>query len=121
MVPEGMHFRAVRDIPLPENPYTFAYRAGQLVHESAVEGDGAWLAVGDDVEPVEGATLDIPARNASQSVWAAFMTSRGMDAGKAEGSSRAELLEAFDASPEGVPAPAAPDGGSDGNPDQAAD
>jgi len=121
MQPEGMNYRAVRDIPVVAGDAgaAIAYRAGQLVHESAVEGPDAWLSLGADVEPVAGAVLTIPPRNASQAIWAAFMTSRGMDADEAQASSRAQLVAAFDASGEGGPPPSG--GSSDGNADQAAD
>lgn len=103
MVPDGMKFRALR--PIPYNGVV-AYNPGDLVHESAVEGPDGWLAIGTDVEPVEGARLDAPARNAPQALWAAYMTSTGgMDADEAAGMSRQALMDAHDAPP--VVAPAA--------------
>lgn len=94
MIPDGMQFRAVRVIPFNG---VIAYNPGDLVHESAVEGPGAWLALGTDVEPVEGARLDVPPRNAPQAAWAAYMTSTGMDADEAAGMSRQALMDARDA------------------------
>lgn len=89
----GYKYRAVRDL-YPEGSSACAHRAGDLVHETAVEGDTAWLVLGDDVEPIEGASLDRPAKSASQAQWANYAVSRGMDADEASGMSRAALIAA---------------------------
>lgn len=102
MQADGMKYRAVRDIAYNN---VVAYSAGQLVHETAVDGPAAWLRLGEDVEPVEGAVIPAPARDASQGAWAAFMISRGLDADTAAGMSRAQLIDAYDQSE--VTAPAA--------------
>jgi hypothetical protein len=88
----GYNFRAVRDINAPNGAR--AYNAGDDVPESAVSGPDAWLAIGPDVEPRAGVALDVPARNASQSTWAAFAVSRGADPEQAAGMSRADLIAA---------------------------
>jgi len=72
-----MKYTAIRDIPAPGDTVAFAYREGELVHESAVEGDGAWLAVGTDVAARPGAEIPRPALNASQASWAAYVVSLG--------------------------------------------
>lgn len=102
MIPAGMKFRAIRTIQFNG---VIAYNQNDLVHESAVEGPRAWLALGTDVEPVEGARLEVPARNAPQAAWAAYLASAGMDADEASGMSRAALIEAHDAA-QAAPAPA---------------
>jgi hypothetical protein len=71
-----------------------AYNPGDPVDAANVEGDHAWLTVGEDVEPSGVIKLDRPALNASQAAWAAYAVSRGMDAGEAADLSRAELIEA---------------------------
>jgi len=96
MAPLGYKFRAVR--PILVNG-ALAYNPGDLVHEDAVTGPDATLAVGDDVEPVAGAVLDAPAKNASQAAWAAYAVSRGADRDAAAGMSRAELVNAFGPQP----------------------
>ncbi|HEY5987034.1 MAG TPA: hypothetical protein VIV12_11765 [Streptosporangiaceae bacterium] len=71
-----------------------AYNVGDLVPGSAVEGDAAWLTLGEDVEPTGDLPLDRPARNASQAAWVAYAVSRGMGRDEAEGMSRADLVKA---------------------------
>jgi hypothetical protein len=117
-VPADMNYRAIRDIRAPVTG-ALAYTAGQLVHISAVEGPDKWLALGEDVEPASpSAEIAVPARNASQGAWAAFMTTRGLDADEAAGMSRADLIDAWeviqadpgDPLPLDVPADSGPDG-----------
>lgn len=100
-----MDFRAVRDLYVGT---ARAYNSGDLVHESAVTGPDAWLVIGTDVEPLPGVRLDVPPRNASQALWAAFMTSAGTDADEAQGMSRQQLLDAYDtaSAPPAADAPA---------------
>jgi hypothetical protein len=49
----------------------------------------------DDVEPVEGVRLEVPALNASQSQWAAYAVSTGADADAAAGMTRAQLIAKY--------------------------
>lgn len=98
MQPDGMKYRAVRLITYNN---VVAYNPGDLVHESAVDGPAAWLALGDDVDPVEGAIIPAPSRNASQGAWASFMTARGLDPDTAAGMTRAQLIDAYDPAPKG--------------------
>ncbi len=88
----GYKYRALRDLWFNG---VRAQSAGGLVHESAVEGDGAWLTLGDDVEPVEGAPLNKPPLNASQAQWASFAISQGADPDEAIGQSRAGLITEY--------------------------
>jgi hypothetical protein len=90
----GLKYVALIDIPAPGDTSAVAYRAGDLVHEAAVEGEGAWLVLGVDVEPRPGAQLEMPARSASQGAWAAYAASTGMDADEAAGMTRAALIKA---------------------------
>jgi hypothetical protein len=95
----GMSYRALRDIAAPgASAGTFAYRQGQLVHESAVTGDGAWLTLGADVEPVEGADPAAPARDAPASAWEAFLAARGFDRGQLAAMGRDQMVAAYDSS-----------------------
>lgn len=70
-----------------------AYNPGDLVPAEAVDGDTAWLVIGEDVEPTGDLPLERPANSASQAAWAAYAVSRGMDPDKADGMSRAELIK----------------------------
>lgn len=90
--PPGYDFAAIRQITVNG---VIAYNPGDLVHESAVEGPGAWLILGVDVEPRPGAKIAMPPRNASQAVWAAYAVTRGADADEAAGMSRAQLAAAY--------------------------
>ncbi len=73
-----------------------AYLEGDTVGVEAVEGPGAWLILGEDVEVRDGARLDRPADGASQAAWAAYaVASRGADGDKAAGMSRAALIKEF--------------------------
>lgn len=72
-----------------------AYGPGDPVDAAAVEGPDGWLTVGEDVEPSGIMTLDRPAANASQSSWAAYAVSLGVDPDEAAGMSRAELIKAY--------------------------
>ncbi len=71
-----------------------AYNTGDPVHAAAVEGEDAWLVLGEDVEPSGQMALDRPAGSASQAQWAAYATSRGMDPDEAAGMPRAALIKA---------------------------
>ncbi len=100
MEPPGMKYTAVRDLDYPPGSGTFAYRAGQLVPAAAVIGDGeaadgAWLALGTDVEPREAVHLDRPAANASQTAWAAYAIGEGADPDEAIAMSRADLIREY--------------------------
>ena len=88
---ERWPYRAVRII---ESNGVRAYNPGDLVPAEAVQGDAAWLTIGEDVEPTADIPIPQPAANASQSVWAAFAVSLGMDPAKAAGMSRGELIKA---------------------------
>jgi hypothetical protein len=87
----GMNYRAVRDIAYNG---VRAFNAGDLVHEALVDGPHAWVTL-DDVEPVEGVRLEVPALNASQSQWAAYAVSTGADADAAAGMTRAQLIAKY--------------------------
>lgn len=85
-------YRAIRAI---DHNGARAYNPGDPVHADAVEGEDAWLILGEDVEPSGVMTLDRPAANASQAAWAAYAVSRGvLKAAEAEGMSRAALIKA---------------------------
>jgi hypothetical protein len=103
----GMNYRAKHDLAYNG---VRAFNAGDLVHESLVEGPDAWLTL-DDVEPVAGVRLEVPALNASQSAWAAYAVSTGADADAAAGMTRAQLIDQFAQRQQG--------GSSDGDQSQA--
>lgn len=89
----GMKFVALRDIPAPGDTAAYAYRAGELVHEDAVEGDEAWLTVGTDVAARPGFELVRPAKNAGQAAWAAYVVSLGkISEDEAADMSRSDLI-----------------------------
>lgn len=90
-----MTYVAIRDIVGGGDTAALAYRVGDLVHESAVEGDRAWLTLGVDVEPRPGAQLERPADKASQAAWVAYAVSKGGDPDEAAGLSRAALIKAY--------------------------
>jgi hypothetical protein len=91
----GMKYVAVRQI---EVNGALAYNVGDLVHESAVEGDGAWLQDGPDVAARPGQRLDIPPAGASQTAWADYAVSIGAaDHDTAYGMTRDELIAAYGA------------------------
>jgi hypothetical protein len=85
-----------------------AYNPGDPVPAEAVEGDAAWLTIGEHVEPTGEIPLDQPPGNASQAAWAAYAVSRGMDPDEAAGMSRADLIKTT-TEPEPEPEPE-PDG-----------
>jgi hypothetical protein len=87
-----MKYVAIREIPAPGDTSAVAYAEGDLVHETAVEGDDAWLVLGEDVAARPGVQLEKPAKSASHAAWAAYATSVGIE--DAEGLSRAELIDA---------------------------
>ncbi len=91
MAAERAGYRALKDISFNG---VLAYRAGDPVDASAVEGPDAWLVPGEDAEPSGQMRLDRPAMNASQAAWAAYAVSGGMDAEVAAGMSRGDLIEA---------------------------
>jgi hypothetical protein len=86
-------YRALRVIYFNE---VRAYNPGDPVDVDAVEGPGAWLVLGEDVEAHGDIPVSTPAVNASQAAWAAYaVTQRGADADEAAGMSRAELVKAY--------------------------
>lgn len=72
-----------------------AYNVGDLVHASQVEGPGAWLRIGEDVERRAGTRLDLPPRNASQARWAAYAAGEGLSRDEADTLSRDELVARY--------------------------
>ena len=97
-----MSFVALRDVAFDDST-AFAYRPGDLVHESNVEPNGP-LKIGVDVAARAGAQLDRPAKNASQAAWAAYAVSQGADADAAADMSRAELVAQYGDQVEGADA-----------------
>jgi hypothetical protein len=91
---EGVDYNYVASHDIYSNGVA-AYRKGHLVPAAAVEGPGAWLVVGEDVEPREGVRLSRPADSASQAAWSAYAVSLGADKTTAEGKSRAALIKEF--------------------------
>lgn len=92
-----MKFVALRDIPAPGDTSATAYRAGELVHESAVEGDAAWLVLGADVAARPGFAVLRPAKNAGHAAWVEYAVSLGkVSADAAADMSRADLIAAAD-------------------------
>lgn len=100
-----MKYRAVRNITQPGDQHVLAYAAGDLVHESSVDGDAAWLQLGPDVEPVPGADVPEPGKSAAHAAWAAFAVSKGAEPEQAAGASRADLIRKY-ATPAEAKAPA---------------
>jgi hypothetical protein len=94
----GMSYRALRDIAAPDaGAGAFAYRTGQLVHESAVTGPDAWLNLGTDVEPVTGADVPAPARNAPAAAWESFLlATTDMTAEQVGAMGRDQMVKAYD-------------------------
>jgi hypothetical protein len=100
--PLGMKYRALHVITDP-NTGARAYNPGDLVHESAVDGEDAWLTLGVDVEPREGVKVSRPHKNAPTAQWVEFAVGQGLDREAAEGLSRKELIKRYgeDAKAEG--------------------
>jgi len=89
-----MGFVAIRDIAVGGDSSAFAFRTGDLVHESLVEPEGAYR-LGVDVAAREGAKIDRPANNASQAAWAAYAVSLGASADDVADMSRGDLIKMF--------------------------
>jgi|SRR5215469_126522 len=94
MRPLGYNYVATRAIFDPSTGAR-AYSVGAEVPDSAVEGDNAWLVLGDDVMPVEGARLEMPKRSASHAAWVNFAVGEGATRDEAEAASRADLIEQY--------------------------
>lgn len=111
--PLGMDYKALHVITDPATGAR-AYNPGDLVHESAVVGDRAWLALGVDVEPREGVSVSRPPKNAPQAAWVEFAVAEGCDRDQAEGLTRKQLIDAY-----GEDATAETRGGIESEPDPA--
>lgn len=94
----GMSYRALRDIAAPNaGAGAFAFRAGHLVHESAVTGPDAWLSLGTDVEPVTGADVPAPARNAPAAAWESYLlATTDLTAEQLGAMGRDQMVKAYD-------------------------
>jgi hypothetical protein len=90
----GYNYVAARAIFDPETQAR-AFNPGDDVPDSAVEGEHAWLVLGEDVEPVAGARLERPANSASHAAWVEFAVGEGAEREAAEGMTRKELIAEF--------------------------
>lgn len=90
----GMSFVALQDIAGGGDTSAFAYRVGDLVHESLVEPAGPYR-LGIDVAAREGAKIDRPAKSASQAAWAAYAVSMGASADDVAEMTRSALIKAY--------------------------
>ena len=92
----GMRFVAVRDIPVPGDDVNgvYAFRAGDVVHESNV-GEGGWLRLGVDVAARPGADVPPPKLTAPQHEWAAWAVTQGGDADKLAAMSRSQIIREY--------------------------
>jgi hypothetical protein len=70
-----------------------AYSPGDPVDARVVEPAG-WVRRAD-VEPVGEIPLPVPAKSASQGVWADYAVQHGMDPAAAAEASRADLIKAY--------------------------
>lgn len=103
---EGAGFNYVATRVIEDSNGARAYNPGDLVHVSAVEGDGAWLRDGIDVKPRPGMRLDKPAGNASTQAWADYAVSLGVGTGETDSMSRDELRAKYGAGETAPPTPA---------------